>query len=174
MSLRGGGGHHGGHGGGHGGYGMYPPWYSQVGYPVAYNVYYGANQCPDTYCPVHDDKCECYCMYRRPLKERAGGGSLSGLGQHHQTAYGFKSAYGVPLPADVWWAQRCPDTTCPRHKDMCDCTCPFRVPKTRPAAKVWDIDLSGWTDLSPFSKLLGGLVAVAIVAAVVIPALSND
>lgn len=285
MSLRGGGGSHHGH---HGGHGMYPPWYTQVGYPVAYQFYYGANQCPDTYCPVHDDKCVCSCSYRRPLAEGKGGGSLGslatrvvsaitgrgatsgvartlgwalfgappwrpargdatrgfgvfrsldlaeaaygalplrreyagwrfwiidprggrhsarkpalrssvyashsadrqtttslsgctcrreGLSGHHHTAYGFKSPWGVPLPADVWWAARCPDTVCVKHNNMCSCECPFRTLKVKPASSVWDIDLKGWTDPGPLGKTLAVIAVVAVAAAIVIPRIAND
>lgn len=178
MSLRGGGGghHHHGH---HGFHGMYPPWYTQVGYPVAYQFYYGANQCPDTYCPVHDDKCECYCKFRRPIAEGKGGGSLAGLGAPPPPpaypAYGFKSAHGVPLPADVWWANRCQGTHCAKHNDMCGCECPYRQPATAKPTGAWNVEdllgdvRDGLGALSTFDKLLGGFAVVTIGAAFALP-----
>lgn len=154
MALQGGGGHHHKH---HGSYSGYAPPWAQVGYPVAYNFYYGANQCPDTYCPVHDDKCVCSCSFRRPLREAAGGGMFG-----PPTAYEFRSAHGVPLPAEVWWAMRCPDTICVKHNNTCDCTCPWRTPKKRSArAAAWEESLSGITG---FDKAVG-IAAIAVFGA---------
>jgi hypothetical protein len=177
MALQGGGGGGGHHGGGHGGHGFYsgyaPPW-AQVGYPVAYNIYYGANQCPDTYCPVHDDKCVCSCSYRRPLREAAGGGMFGPPpAPHfpHSSAYGFKSAHGVPLPAEVWWAMRCPDSTCAKHNSTCDCTCPFRTPKARSTRTAsWEESLGA---IDPFTKALGVATLLVVGAAFVLPVIQK-
>jgi hypothetical protein len=148
---------------------MYPPWYTQVGYPVAYQFQVqGTNRCPDTYCQTHNDQCECYCKYRQPLAEGKGGGNLGAPPDY--PAYGFKSPWGVPLPADVWWAQRCPDTTCVKHKDMCGCECPMRQLKAAKATSAWDVDgLTGLGALSTFDKLLGGFAVVTIGAALALP-----
>lgn len=178
MALQGGGGGH--HHGGHGGfpYGMYPPWYTQVGYPVAYQFQVqGTNRCPDTYCPVHDDQCECYCKYRRPLAEGKGGGSLAGLGAPPDyPAYAFKSVHGVPLPADVWWANRCQGTHCVKHNDMCSCECPLRSSTggIKPTG-AWNVEdllgdvRDGLGAISTFDKLLGGFALVTIGAAFALP-----
>ena len=175
MALHGGGGghHHGGHGGGFP-YGMYPPWWTQTGYPVAYqfNVQ-GTNRCADTYCPVHSDQCECYCKHRRPLVEGKGGGSLAG--PFSTSAYAFRSAHGVPLPADVWWANRCQGTHCAKHNDMCSCECPLRSSTAVKPTKAWDVESllgdvrDGLGALSTFDKLLGGFTLVAIGAAFALP-----